>query len=295
MGHIELASPVAHIWFVKGTPSRLGLLLDISPRNLERVLYFALFIVTDVDEEKRQHLLEDLDQDIQARVGEAQRAHDEQVAQIRARVDEVRKARAEAFQADFELLDRRLAETIEAINTEAEQIRQTLNSGAKLDADLMFSQTNALVARSGDTASPEHLASFDQMVRDRLDEVKVATHTQQRERRELMEAENEQEARVASEEIEDRTGRLGSHIEELYEEGKERRRVLEDLHKGDLLSEGEYRERKAAWNDLFQAGMGAEAVYDLVAGIDLDKMGEELREEIRGIRSYASQRRKKAT
>ena len=41
MGHIELASPVSHIWFVKGTPSRLGLLLDISPRSLERVLYLS--------------------------------------------------------------------------------------------------------------------------------------------------------------------------------------------------------------------------------------------------------------
>ena len=57
MGHIELASPVSHIWFVKGTPSRLGLLLDISPRSLERVLYFAQFIVTSVDEhaKKRAH------------------------------------------------------------------------------------------------------------------------------------------------------------------------------------------------------------------------------------------------
>ena len=51
MGHIELAAPVAHIWYVKGTPSRLGLLLDISPRNLERVLYFASYLVTEVDDE----------------------------------------------------------------------------------------------------------------------------------------------------------------------------------------------------------------------------------------------------
>src|SRR5216117_2642932 len=48
MGHIQLASPVSHIWFVKGTPSRLGLLLDITPRNLERVLYFASYIITHV-------------------------------------------------------------------------------------------------------------------------------------------------------------------------------------------------------------------------------------------------------
>src|SRR6187399_2627584 len=56
MGHIELAAPVAHIWYVKGTPSRLGLLLDITPRNLERVLYFASYIITNVDEEGRAAL-----------------------------------------------------------------------------------------------------------------------------------------------------------------------------------------------------------------------------------------------
>ena len=47
MGHIELAAPVAHIWYFKGIPSRIALVLDISPRNLERVVYFALYIVTD--------------------------------------------------------------------------------------------------------------------------------------------------------------------------------------------------------------------------------------------------------
>jgi len=47
MGHIELASPVSHIWYFKGVPSRMGLLLDMSPRVLERILYFAAYIVTD--------------------------------------------------------------------------------------------------------------------------------------------------------------------------------------------------------------------------------------------------------
>src|SRR3989337_3025966 len=64
MGHIELASPVAHIWFVKGTPSRIGLLLDISPRSLERVLYFAQFVVTEIDEEARQKALDALQQEM---------------------------------------------------------------------------------------------------------------------------------------------------------------------------------------------------------------------------------------
>lgn len=50
MGHIELAAPVSHIWYFKGIPSRMGLVLDVSPRALEKVLYFASYIVTRVDE-----------------------------------------------------------------------------------------------------------------------------------------------------------------------------------------------------------------------------------------------------
>ena len=60
MGHIGLAAPVAHIWFAKGIPSRLGLLLDLSPRNLERVLYFAQYVVTSVDLLMRTRMTEAL-------------------------------------------------------------------------------------------------------------------------------------------------------------------------------------------------------------------------------------------
>ena len=69
MGHIALAAPVAHIWFSKGTPSRLGLLLDLSPRNLDRVLYFAQYLVTSVDDEYRtmrvDQIQEQLDQGLE--------------------------------------------------------------------------------------------------------------------------------------------------------------------------------------------------------------------------------------
>ena len=47
MGHIELATPVSHIWYFKGIPSRIGLVLDMSPRSLEKILYFASYVVTD--------------------------------------------------------------------------------------------------------------------------------------------------------------------------------------------------------------------------------------------------------
>ena len=68
MGHIELAAPVTHIWFFKGVPSRLGYLLDIAPKDLEKVIYFAAYMVTSVDEEQRHEdlpgLQDEFDNDI---------------------------------------------------------------------------------------------------------------------------------------------------------------------------------------------------------------------------------------
>ncbi len=78
MGHIRLAAPVAHIWFSKGTPSRLGLLLDLSPRNLERVLYFAQYIVTSVDEDACLRMQDQLKTEHEAEMERLQLAHDGQ-------------------------------------------------------------------------------------------------------------------------------------------------------------------------------------------------------------------------
>jgi DNA-directed RNA polymerase subunit beta' len=66
MGHIDLAAPVSHIWFFKGVPSRIGYLLDIAPRELEKVLYFAASIVTAVDDEKRAEDLNGLEDKVKA-------------------------------------------------------------------------------------------------------------------------------------------------------------------------------------------------------------------------------------
>ncbi len=64
MGHVKLASPVAHVWFFRGAPSKLSTLLDISPRNLEAVIYFAKYLVIDVDEKKKKQVLKNLDQSL---------------------------------------------------------------------------------------------------------------------------------------------------------------------------------------------------------------------------------------
>lgn len=60
-GHIELAAPVAHIWYLKSVPSRIGLLLDISVKKLEQVVYFASYVITDVYQDKKEESLKELD------------------------------------------------------------------------------------------------------------------------------------------------------------------------------------------------------------------------------------------
>jgi len=101
MGHIELACPVSHIWFAKGIPSRLGLLLDLSARSLERVLYFSHFIITSVDENKRDELVKKM---------ESQNA-----AETKERADalETKITRAEENQATVEDINKLRRETAE--------------------------------------------------------------------------------------------------------------------------------------------------------------------------------------
>src|SRR5436305_1689196 len=82
MGHIDLASRVSHIWFFKGVPSRIGYLLDMAPKELEKVLYFAASMVTWVDEEARAADLESL-------AGQVNEALDEYAAEKNLRLQEI--------------------------------------------------------------------------------------------------------------------------------------------------------------------------------------------------------------
>ena len=64
MAHIDLAAPVSHIWFFKGVPSRIGYLIDMAPKELEKVLYFAASIVTSIDEEARAKDMAKLEKEV---------------------------------------------------------------------------------------------------------------------------------------------------------------------------------------------------------------------------------------
>jgi len=88
MGHISLASPVVHVWFFKGAPSKTSLLLDVAPRAIEQVIYFARYLVLEVDKTQRKEALKQLDEVNQARLKETREIYEERLALLKKKVKE---------------------------------------------------------------------------------------------------------------------------------------------------------------------------------------------------------------
>jgi len=188
-GHIELAAPVTHIWFVKLVPSRLGLLLDLSPRDLESVIYFARYIIISVDKEAKQNKLRQVEEEV------------------------VRK----------------VAEQEECLNKEIEELEVK-----GLEEELKIKEVNQL--RAGFIEKKERLEEG-----------------------------------------------LKASIKE-----------IESLQPRKLLNEEECRKLKDKYGDIFETGMGAEAILQILKQINVDDLHQELHEQIRstsgGYRKRVSQR-----
>jgi DNA-directed RNA polymerase subunit beta' len=181
MGHIELACPVSHVWYARGVPSRLGLLVDLSPRNIERVLYFSSYVITSVD----------------------QKALDETIKDIESgNLEEIAKNETEL---------------------------ETKISGA---SDASVEDVNRL-RREWETRK-----------------------------------------------------------EKISEETAQEIESLKDLAPRQLLTEAQYQDLSMKYGRVFEAGMGAEAILNLIKDVNLNEMRHQLIQETK---SNSGQRRKKAS
>jgi DNA-directed RNA polymerase subunit beta' len=129
MGHIELAAPVTHIWYFKGVPSRLGYLLDIAPKSLEKVIYFAAHLITWVDDDKKHTDLPELDAETRAEIAEIEK---ELELKLRTRDEEYEKELVEIEERGGKKADLERAE--KARNRDFEEMR------ARSDAERDFVQ-----------------------------------------------------------------------------------------------------------------------------------------------------------
>jgi DNA-directed RNA polymerase subunit beta' len=298
MGHIELASPVSHIWFVKGTPSRLGLLLDISPRSLERVLYFAQFIVTSVDEHAKKRALEHLKDEMEREATRREKQYTDRVAELRTELETAEVEIAEERDKRLAEIEEERQEAADAIMQRAVEYQEELGELVGRSARKGYRVGDALVVERGTVIEQGVVKSLKKVAQEQVAALE-ANFAKKREDATLM-ADSQLEQRRAKimEELGPVEERAGGERQAVYAEYQERIDELEELvdpaenDKMLLLAETKFRELQDRYGNVFEAGMGAEALLRILERVSVDKLREKMQSEIH---STSGQRRKKAT
>jgi DNA-directed RNA polymerase subunit beta' len=295
MGHIDLATPVAHIWYTRRIPSYLGLLLDISRRNLDRVLYFAQYIVTFVDDDARQKALKRLEDEI----NDTERA---QASSINTKILDVKTGRdkkiAEFMQkkADIESkADELTASRLEPVIQEGQALEKMLTEkmGQVLKKKIDFTAADVMIADIGDTVNSKHISSVQKAVKESLEEIESEFKKELQRDLEQIKMSIETIKAEADEVMETLRNSLEDSSSVSQDQNSHLRDELQELHPFTFLTESRYRELKSRWGQVFRADMGAEAFYDVLRRLDLEKLSADLWTEVRT--SKSKQKRKKAT
>ncbi len=145
MGHIELAAPVTHIWYFKGVPSRLGYLLDLAPKDLEKIIYFAAYLITKVDTETRHRDLPTLEAEISAEKSTLEKRRDSDI-DARAKKLEADLAELEAEGAKSDVRrkvreggEREMRQLRDRAQREIDRLDEVMDTFRKLDVKQLIS------------------------------------------------------------------------------------------------------------------------------------------------------------
>ncbi len=295
MGHIQLASPVAHIWYTRRIPSYLGLLLNISRKNLDRVLYFAQYIITYVDEDAREKELDRLDEEIKNFGQQQDDLTNTKIAEIKERSDaalSALEASRSVMEQDF---DEQTAALLEPVMKEGRRLDEDLQEkmGEATRKDIVFNATGDIVVEAGTVIASQHISKVQEIVREHLNTVESNLREEKDESFGLIDQEVEILKATSEEELALLQDQVATQTVEMKEKNKQTRKELANLQIFDFLSEVRYRNFRARWGKIFRADMGAEAFLDILERIDLDALSEELWFEVRNTKS--KQKRKKAT
>ena len=295
MGHIELSAPVAHVWYTRRVPSYLGLLLDISRRNLDRVLYFAQYVVTYVDDDARKRALLKLEEKIITAEREQGQKINLKIAELKAGRDrklaEMQHIRTEIERRYDEVITTRLDPIVQAGQRLEQNLREQM--GQALRTAIHFPDTEIVVVDSGMTISSQHLSKVQKIVRQRLDDLEAELKDQKQRELEHLKMGVDQLRAEADLGMEELRNQLDDQSSSVRDENARLRDEILELRPLTFMGESRYRELKSRWGQVFRADMGAEAFFDILHRLDLEKLAEELWHEVRT--SKSKQKRKKAT
>ena len=305
MGHIQLASPVSHIWYFKGTPSRLGILLDISPRNLERILYFALYIVTHVDEDARQRALRQLDEEAEGRGGRGGKALAEREDELRAGLNRQKDELNQALAAHPRSTSRPSGPSGPSRSPRRPRpSRQPWPAwpAAAAEATIAFEPTGEVVVASGDKGGREATARLRKIAAAEIERIGEELKSRDADEERATAARIADLELTIDAELEAERERLRTEADGLKDEIRKTRDEIERLAPMITLPETSldgwnFRDLDAKYGSgarggrILHAGMGAEAVRDIIQRMDLDELARSLHVEVR---TSSGQRRKKA-
>jgi len=145
MGHIELAAPVTHIWYFKGVPSRLGYLLDLAPKDLEKIIYFAAYLITSVNTEERHRDLPTLEAEISAERGVLEKKRDADIdARAKKLETDLAELEAEGAKSDVrrkvrEGGEREMRQLRDRAQREIDRLNEVLDTFRKLEVKQLIS------------------------------------------------------------------------------------------------------------------------------------------------------------
>jgi DNA-directed RNA polymerase subunit beta' len=305
MGHIELASPVAHIWFVKGTPSRLGLLLDISPRNLERVLYFAQYIITQVDESAKKRALEHLKEEMEKEQSTREKGWAEMLESVESKRDAAVQELTDRREAELKSLeDERLA-SADALMKSAVDLEKKLAKDVGKEQKAAVEWDGAVIVPAGETVTDAHVDALKATVQEHVAAQEEDFNRRRADVELVADAAIKEKQDTAASEIdplrqkieEERTAVRSQYTEE-FKELEELRDPAEMLNapnstgKVRLLTDADYKRLSDKYGNVFNAAMGADALLTILQGVDMEKMRAKLQLEMQ---STSGQKRKQAT
>ncbi|TVR20085.1 MAG: DNA-directed RNA polymerase subunit beta' [Anaerolineaceae bacterium] len=295
MGHIGLAAPVAHVWYTRRVPSYLGLLMDVSRRNLDRVLYFAQYVITDVNEDARNRALARIDKELNAKEREMGGDIKEQMQSIEGERDQVLdgfKERAEAINRHF---DEELARLSDRLMQEAQTVQARIENlvGQVAPEDVNFESADAVVIGRGEMVTTQHIAQVQEAVNKYLGDLQVEIEEMRQQELDNLDAEADQLTGETARTLDEHMTQLDDRMKGIRQAAERARQELRELYVLQFLSETRYRELKQRYGSVFEADMGAEAFYKIMQRLDLDQMAKDLWHEVRT--SKSKQRKKKAT
>jgi DNA-directed RNA polymerase subunit beta' len=295
MGHIKLASPVSHVWYFKGIPSRMGLLLDMSPRNLEKILYFANYIVTEVNDDVRQELLATMNMesddravrlrsDIEAKAEEMRERHESSSAALKVEVE-----------TEVQRLEDELAANVDLLTTQGAALQEAIKTGAgtKARKNLVLGKGDdqEVVVTKGEAIAEEMGGAVLRKVQEKIESLEGNIRAAQQQARDRLEQDRLKLEGEIEESTREQRDALQADLDALQVEIDATRADLEALHPKQILTDTQYREHHERFSRAFKAGIGAEAIRELLAQIDLNQEMYRLRDESR---TSTGQRKQKA-